>query len=183
MLSLGYLRNRMSPTDSSQPCGCSIRPAKAEDLRAVRDLIVELAVYEDAPDEVTLTLEQLMRDAEEGCFEVTLAESHQEGIVGMALHHPRYSTWKGRTWYLEDLVVTQTWRGRGVGKALFHAVARRAVDMDAQRLEWQVLDWNEPAIGFYKHLDASVEDSWLNGRLTRTQLESMPLGRGKHDKP
>ena len=55
--------------------------------------------------------------------------------------------------------------------------------MDAQRLEWQVLDWNESAIGFYKHLDASVEDSWLNGRLTRTQLESMPLGRGKHDKP
>ncbi len=144
---------------------------------------MELAVYEDAPDEVTLTLEQLMRDAEAGCFEVTLAESDQEGIVGMALHHPRYSTWKGRTWYLEDLVVTQTWRGRGVGKALFHAVARRAVDMDAQRLEWQVLDWNESAIGFYKHLDASVEDSWLNGRLTRTQLESMPLGRGKHDKP
>ena len=67
--------------------------------------------------------------------------------------------------------------GRGVGKALFHAVARRAVEMNAQRLEWQVLDWNEPAIGFYKHLDASVEHSWLNGRLTRSQLDSMPLGQ------
>ena len=172
----------MSPTDASQPFGCAIRTAQPEDLHAVRDLIVELAVYENAPDEVTLTLNQLMRDADEGCFEVTLAESDEDGIVGMALHHPRYSTWKGRTWYLEDLVVTQTWRGRGVGKALFHAVARRAVEMNAQRLEWQVLEWNEPAIGFYKHLDASVEHTWLNGRLTKSQLEAMPLGSPTQDK-
>lgn len=163
--------------DASQPPDCAIRPANPEDLNAVRDLIVELAEYENAPDQVTLTLEELKRDAEEGCFEVTIAESETDGIVGMALHHPRYSTWKGRTWYLEDLVVTQTWRGRGVGKALFYAVARRAVEMNAQRLEWQVLDWNELAIGFYKHLDASVEHSWLNGRLTRSQLDSMPVGQ------
>lgn len=182
MLSLGYLRVRMSPTDASQPCGCAIRAARAEDLDAVRDLIVELAIYENAPDGVTLTLEELKRDAADGCFEVTLAESETDGIVGMALHHPRYSTWKGRTWYLEDLVVTQTWRGRGVGKALFHAVAQRALEMDAQRLEWQVLDWNEPAIGFYKHLDASVEHTWLNGRLTRSQLESMPQNHSTQDK-
>ena len=173
----------MSPTDASQPHGCAIRPAKPEDLHAVRDLIVELAVYENAPEEVTLTLEQLKRDGEEGCFEVTVAESEDEGIVGMALHHPRYSTWKGRTWYLEDLVVTQTWRGCGVGKALFHAVACRAIEVGAQRLEWQVLDWNETAIGFYKHLQASVESTWLNGRLTKAQLDSMPLNNPNDDNP
>lgn len=182
MESVGYLRNRMSPTDASQQCECVIRPGKSEDLHAVRDLIVELAMYENAPEEVTLTLDKLVQDADEGCFEVTLAESHKEGIVGMALHHPRYSTWKGRTWHLEDLVVTQAWRGRGIGKALFHAVARRAVEAGAQRLEWQVLDWNESAIGFYKHLQASVEHTWLNGRLTRAQLESMPFGHTNQDK-
>ena len=132
---------------------------------------------------VELTLEQLERDAAEGLFDVTVAESREGGIVGMALHHPRYSTWKGKTWYLEDLVVTESWRGKGVGKALFRAVVEHALRADAQRLEWQVLDWNEPAIGFYKRLDASIEHSWLNGRLTRKQLESWPMEQTKPADP
>ena len=90
----------------------------------------------------------------------------------MALHHPRYSTWKGVTWYLEDLVVTESWRGKGVGKALFNEVVSVAQRRDAHRLEWQVLDWNAPAIGFYERLGATVSSDWLNGRLTRTQLDS-----------
>ena len=151
-------------------CSFEVRAATLADLEEVHALIVELAEYEKAPQEVTLSLPQFRKDAEEGCFEVTVAVA--EGcLVGMALHHPRYSTWKGRTWYLEDLVVTQSWRGRGVGKALFGAVVQRARETQSQRLEWQVLDWNEPAIGFYKALDASVDGSWMNGRLTRQQLE------------
>lgn len=141
-------------------------------MKAVRALIVELAEYEKAPDEVTLTLDQLERDLAAGCFEVTVAEAQDGTVVGMALHHARYSTWKGKTWYLEDLVVTESWRGRGVGRALFFEVAATAQSRESQRLEWQVLDWNEPAIGFYKALNASLDDSWLNGRLTSEQLNS-----------
>lgn len=141
-------------------------------MKAVRALIVELAEYEKAPDEVTLTLAQLERDLVEGCFEVTVAEAQNGEVVGMALHHARYSTWKGKTWYLEDLVVTESWRGRGVGKALFSEVVATAQSRESQRLEWQVLDWNEPAIGFYEALNASLDGSWLNGRLTSEQLNA-----------
>lgn len=141
-------------------------------MPAVHALIVELATYEKAPAEVTLTAAELEADLREGCFEVTVAEGPQGQIVGMALHHLRYSTWKGRTWYLEDLVVTEPWRGKGVGRALFEAVAQRALERDAQRLEWQVLDWNAPAIEFYQRLGASLDGSWLNGRWTRQDLET-----------
>jgi GNAT superfamily N-acetyltransferase len=154
------------------PAAFAVRPGRAADLKAVRALIVELAEYEEAPDEVTLTLAQLERDLAAGCFEVTVAEALDGSVVGMALHHARYSTWKGKTWYLEDLVVTESWRGRGVGKALFSEVAATAHSRDSQRLEWQVLDWNEPAIGFYKALNASLDGSWLNGRWTREQLNA-----------
>ncbi|HAY56752.1 MAG TPA: GNAT family N-acetyltransferase [Flavobacteriales bacterium] len=146
-----------------------VRAAEEGDWEAVMALIVELAAYEEAQAEVTLTVEQLASDAKHGRFACTLAECEGK-VVGMALHHPRYSTWKGTTWYLEDLVVTQSWRGRGVGKALMQAVVKRALDEDAQRLEWQVLDWNEGAIGFYKALGASISSDWLNGRLTRAKL-------------
>lgn len=154
------------------PAAFAVRPGRAADLKAVRALIVELAEYEEAPDEVTLTLAQLERDLAAGCFEVTVAEALDGSVVGMALHHARYSTWKGKTWYLEDLVVTESWRGRGVGKALFSEVAATAHSRDSHRLEWQVLDWNEPAIGFYKALNASLDGSWLNGRWTREQLNA-----------
>ncbi len=160
----------MSRPDSSATF--AVRQAQPSDLAEVRDLIVELAVYERAPDEVTLTLTQLERDFEAGCFEVTVAEDNRGKVVGMALHHARYSTWKGSTWYLEDLVVTEAWRGRGVGQALFAEVAKVAHNHHAQRLEWQVLNWNEPAIGFYKALNASLDDSWLNGRWTREQMNA-----------
>ncbi len=146
-----------------------VREAGEGDWEAVMALIVELASYEKAQSEVTLTVEQLALDAKQGRFVCTLAECEGKA-VGMALHHPRYSTWKGTTWYLEDLVVTQPWRGRGVGKALMQVVVKRALVEDAHRLEWQVLDWNKEAIGFYKALGASISSDWLNGRLTRENL-------------
>ena len=148
-----------------------VRPALAADLAHVHRLIVELAAYERAGNEVTLSLDTFTQDFMAARFEVTVAVNHDE-VIGMALHHPRYSTWKGVTWYLEDLVVTESWRGKGVGKALFNEVVAVAQRRNAHRLEWQVLDWNAPAIGFYERLGASVSSDWLNGRLTRTQLDS-----------
>lgn len=160
----------LSPA-SSTSTDFQVRPAVASDLPAVHALIVELAVYERAENEVTLQVETLETDFKAGCFEVSVA-TFEDKVIGMALHHPRYSTWKGVTWYLEDLVVTEDWRGRGVGKALFHEVVQAARRHRAQRLEWQVLDWNAPAIGFYQTLNASLSSTWLNGRLTRDQLDA-----------
>lgn len=162
----------MSPLDSQKPF--HVRAGTLEDLASVHALIVELAVYEKAPNEVSLSLDQLVRDAAEGCFFWTVAALEDSTIIGVALHHAKYSTWKGKTWHLEDLVVTEKWRGFGVGKALFSAVVETANGQGAQRLEWQVLDWNEPAIGFYKKLEAALSSEWLNGRLTKAQLESYP---------
>ena len=142
-------------------------------MAEVHALIVELARYERAEKEVALTVETLMSDMAEGRFECFVAEASGQ-IVGIALHHARYSTWKGLTWYLEDLVVTESWRGQGVGRSLFLAVVAHARSVNAKRLEWQVLDWNESAIGFYKSLGASLTDTWLNGRLTAEDLAPLP---------
>ena len=136
-------------------------------------LIVELARYERAENEVALTAEALQTDMAEGRFVCFVAEASGQ-IVGMALHHARYSTWKGLTWYLEDLVVTEAWRGQGVGRELFLSVAAHARSVNAKRLEWQVLDWNEPAIGFYQTLGASLTNTWLKGRLTDRDLATLP---------
>lgn len=146
-----------------------IRLAGDSDWESVLALIVELADYERARSEVTLSVTQLQRDAERGCFSCHVAEA-QGTVVGMVLHHPRYSTWKGLTWYIEDLVVTESLRGQGIGRMLFDAVVARAIHEKAERLEWQVLDWNEPAIGFYQNIGASLSSEWLNGRLTRTDM-------------
>ena len=113
----GVTSPRVVPIDFSHKCG---RPLAA-DLAHVHRLIVELAAYERAEQEVTLALDTFIEDFQAGCFEVTVAV-HDDRVVGMALHHARYSTWKGVTWYLEDLVVTESWRGKGVGKALFNEV-------------------------------------------------------------
>ena len=158
----------------------SVRKARPSDAAFVHQLVVELARYEEAEEEVTLTVHQLEADAHAGCFECTVAEDANGQVVGMALHHARYSTWKGKTWYLEDLVVTETWRGFGVGRALFESVAAHARSKFAQRLEWQVLDWNAPAIGFYERLGADLDGKWLNGRLTAKALETMA---SNHEEP
>jgi GNAT superfamily N-acetyltransferase len=150
----------------------TLRPAEESDLPAVLALIHELAVYEKAADEVTITLEELSRDGfgERPLFEIVLAESNGV-VVGMSFYYIRYSTWKGRCIYLEDLVVKGEWRGRGVGKLLFEETMRIARDSGASAMNWQVLDWNEPAIHFYRKFNAKLDPEWINGSLSARQLQ------------
>lgn len=162
-----YLRV-MGVTDRSMAFG--VRAGKASDMPRVLSLIRELATYERAAEEVTLTVEQLTADLQSGRFVVSIAETVSGKVVGMALHHARYSTWKGPTWYLEDLIVTEAWRGKGIGKALFMEVAAKAREENASRLEWQVLDWNEPALNFYRSLEARLDHAWINGKWTKSDL-------------
>ena len=143
-------------------------PADAETLHR---FIVALAEYEREPNAVEATPAVLRAQlaSERPPFECLLAE--REGLaVGFALFFPTYSTWKGRMLYLEDLVVTEAARRGGFGRLLFDTVVAEARATGAVRMKWQVLDWNEPAIGFYKKLGANIESEWLNGNLDAEQL-------------
>ena len=148
-----------------------LRKANKEDLPQVLELIRELALYERAPQEVTITLKDLEEDGFGGnpLYEIILAED-DKSLCGMAFYYTAYSTWKGKCLYLEDIIVPESLRGRGIGKMLFDAVVIKARDMGAKRMMWQVLDWNEPAINFYKKYDALLDPSWVNGKLTEEQL-------------
>jgi GNAT superfamily N-acetyltransferase len=149
----------------------TIRRGQEADLPRVLALIQELADYERAPHEVTNTLEMMRHDGfgPEPIFGFFVLESGAE-LLGLALFYTAYSTWKGRMLYLEDLVITEAARRGGYGRQLFGAVVAEARRTGAQRLKWQVLDWNEPAIEFYKKLGAQLDGEWLNGNLTAEQL-------------
>ena len=139
-------------------------------MPAVLELVRELALYEKAPQEVTVTLEELIEDGfVRNLFTCIVAEVAQE-IVGMAFYYPRYSTWKGRTIHLEDFIVKEAFRGCGIGQLLFDAVVEEARKFGAKRLEWLVLDWNEPALRFYKKLGAQLDGEWMIGKLDESQL-------------
>ena len=149
-----------------------VRSATPEDMPAVHALIVELAIYERAGDQVETTMEQLTLDGfgPQAIFELVVAE-WEGSLVGMALWYTKYSTWKGKCGFLEDLVVRDSYRGKGIGRALFESVAEECAKRNFGRMEWQVLDWNEPAIGFYKKLGAELDPEWLNGKFTRKGLK------------
>ncbi len=151
----------------------TLRRGLEADLPRVLALIQELAEYERAPEAVTNTLEMMRRDGfgPEPIFGFFVLESGAE-LVGLALFYTAYSTWKGRMLYLEDLVVTEAARRGGFGRQLFEAVVAEARRTGAQRLKWQVLNWNEPAIAFYKKLGATIESEWLNGNLGAEELAS-----------
>jgi GNAT superfamily N-acetyltransferase len=148
-----------------------LRYGRKEDLPAVVEMIKELAVYERAPREVTVTLEDLETDGfgEHPIYEVILAE-YDGMIAGMAFYFYAYSTWKGKCIYLEDIIVRESLRGIGIGKYLFDAVVMKCKEVNAKRLMWQVLDWNEPAINFYHKYDAVLDPEWVNGKLTAEQI-------------
>lgn len=144
-----------------------IRPALREDCPAMLELVRELAEYERAPHEVSVTLEHFEESGfgDAPVWWAFVAEA--DGIVvGFALYYVRYSTWKGQRMYLEDILVTESWRGRGLGKQLMDALIERAREKNYCGITWQVLDWNEPAINFYKKYNASFDAEWLNAAIS-----------------
>ena len=151
----------------------NIRKGTPDDLASVYDLVLELAVYEKACKEVDNSAEQMLEDGfgQNSIFEFFVAEN-EKGIVGTAIYYYRYSTWKGKTIYLEDLIVREKERGKGYGKKLLAAVVLEARATNSKQIRWQVLDWNEPAINFYQKLGASVDSEWLNCTLTEEQIRN-----------
>ena len=144
----------------------TIRWSNQDDMPRVLELITELAVYEKAEDQVKNTVEQLQNDGfgDRPTFECIVAELNGH-VEGFAIFYTSYSTWKGNCLYLEDLLVTESLRRDGLGKMLFDFVLNLAKERKAKRMEWQVLDWNEPAINFYKKYEADLDPSWINGKL------------------
>jgi GNAT superfamily N-acetyltransferase len=139
------------------------------------DLIRELAEFEKAPDEVDTSVATMERDGfgDRPVFEFFIAEEKADKKpVGLALYYYSYSTWKGKCLYLEDLVVTESCRGKGLGKQLFDAIVLQAKDSDSKRVVWPVLDWNEPSIGFYKWLGVEIPGEWLTCRLDSAQIQN-----------
>lgn len=151
----------------------NIRKGRKEDVPEVFQLIKELALYEKAPEQVTLSLQELEDDGfgNHPIYGLFVAEIDSK-IIGIALYYEKYSTWQGRCIYLEDIIVTESERGNGIGHQLFQAVIGVAKERNSARMEWQVLDWNEPAINFYNKYKANLEGEWLNGKLTRNQLQA-----------
>lgn len=151
----------------------NIRTAVATDCERILELINELAVYEKAPEEVTVNLEHFV-DAGFGpnpVWKAFVAEVDHI-IVGFALYYTRYSTWKGCRLYLEDFIVTEAFRGKGLGKILFEKVMEEAKNGNYSGMVWQVLDWNEPAINFYNKYEAHLESGWLNAALSTEQIKA-----------
>jgi GNAT superfamily N-acetyltransferase len=148
-----------------------VRKAVPADIPAVHILIKELAAYEKAPDEVEVTEQQLLEDGfgKNPAYELIVAETNGE-ISGIALFYIRYSTWKGRALYLEDLVVREAHRRKGIGNLLFEEILRIARERNYSGVVWQVLDWNEPALNFYGKYKASFSGEWLNGRVSVPSL-------------
>lgn len=153
-----------------------LRVARKEDCPRLLELIQELADYEKAPLEVSVTLQEF-EDAGFGQRPVWKAfVTEVDGVIaGFALYYIRYSTWKGCRLYLEDLIVTESMRGKGLGKLLFNRLIQEAQELGFNGMTWQVLDWNEPAINFYHKYEANIEPGWLNASLSKQQLSDFKL--------
>lgn len=151
-----------------------IRAGKKEDLPRALELVKELALYEKAPHEVINTVALMEEDGfgENPIFGFFVAET-QNGIVGISIYYWRYSTWKGKRLYLEDIVVTESERGNGYGKLLFDRTMQHAIDSNCSGMLWQVLDWNEPAINFYKKYDSRLDGEWINCSLESDQIKKL----------
>ena len=153
----------------------TIRPATAADVSTILQLIIDLAVYEREPDAVKATVAGLTDTLFGAIPTVEAIVAEADGtVVGMALFFTNYSTWSGRNGiYLEDLYVTPEARGSGLGKALLTRLAQLAVERGCARLEWSVLDWNAPAIGFYRAIGAVPKDEWTVYRLDGDALAAL----------
>lgn len=149
----------------------TIRKATKEDMAGVLALINELAIFENEPNAVIINEAYLTKEGfkENPSFTVFVAEMN-DAIVGIALFYPRFSTWKGKTFHLEDLIVTKDKRGLGIGKALYNHFLKYASDQNVKRVEWAVLDWNTNAIAFYEKTGATVFDDWRTVQMNEEQL-------------
>jgi GNAT superfamily N-acetyltransferase len=154
----------------------NIRLGGESDLPGVLKLIKELAIYEKAPNEVVVSEDEMKTwgFGPEKVFDFFVAENDGE-IIGIALYYYKYSTWKGKCIFLEDIIVTEKERGKGIGKLLFDKVVRVAKEKKVRRLEWQVLEWNEPAINFYKKYGSNLDPEWINCKLTDEDFNKMDL--------
>jgi GNAT superfamily N-acetyltransferase len=152
----------------------SVREGEKEDLPRVLELVKELALYEKAPHEVTNTIPLMEVDGfgRNPVYGFFVAENNNR-IVGLSLYYWRYSTWKGKRLYLEDIVVTESERGKGLGKILFDRTMQHALDTNCTGMMWQVLDWNEPAINFYKKYGTRFDSEWVNCHLERDQMKTL----------
>jgi GNAT superfamily N-acetyltransferase len=138
-----------------------IRKATKKDMQSVLELIQELAIFEKEPDAVIVTVDDLVRDgfSENPLFQCFVAEE-ENNIIGMALFYYRYSTWKGKTIHLEDLIVKESKRGTGAGFALYKEIIKQGKAENVRRIEWNVLDWNIAAIDFYEKSGAKILEDW-----------------------
>lgn len=152
----------------------SIRQGRKADLPRVLELIKELAAFERAPNEVTNTVQMMEADGfgTNPIYGFFVAENDGE-IIGLSLYYWRYSTWKGKRLYLEDIIVTERDRGKGAGKLLFDRTMEKTLEENCTGMMWQVLEWNEPAIKFYKKYGAKLDDEWTNCNLEAAQISSL----------
>ena len=152
----------------------NIRKGLKKDLPSVLKLIKELADYENALEEVTITLNDLERDGfgSRPWFWFLVAENKNE-IIGLSFYWIRYSTWKGKFLFLEDFIIKDGYRSSGIGSKLFEETIKISKNLELNGMVWQVLDWNKPAINFYKKYNANISSSWLNGKLTKKQIDDI----------
>lgn len=152
-----------------------VREGEPRDINELLRFIKALAVYEKEPEAVEVTEEILLRDGfgPQPLFRFLVVEDSLRIIRGVALFYHRYSTWKGKTIHLEDIIVEEAFRGMGYGKVLFEKIVSIAAEENCGRMEWQVLKWNEPAINFYQKYGALLDGGWYNGILSKAQLEAM----------
>jgi GNAT superfamily N-acetyltransferase len=155
----------------------TIREGQKVDLHRVLELVKELAEFERAPHEVINTVAAMERDGfgPNPVFGFFVAET-PAGIVGLSLYYWRYSTWKGKRLYLEDIIVTEKERGKGIGKLLFDRTLKHTLDTGCSGMTWQVLDWNEPAINFYKKYGSKVSTEWYTCTIERSEIEKLDVG-------
>lgn len=153
------------------------RKGQRADIPQALALVRELAAFEREPNAVEVTADEMERDGfgTDPAFELIVAEhaNPPHPVIGMALYYFKYSTWKGRALYLEDIVVTEDHRRKGVGAELFEKVLLEAHRAKVRRMEWQVLDWNRSAIRFYERYNAHLDDEWVNGRLSDERIGEM----------
>jgi len=151
-----------------------VRKGTPSDIAPALHLVKELAIYEKASNEVEVTIEEMTEwgFGNDKQFDFFVAEENNS-IIGIALYYYKYSTWKGKCLFLEDIIVTESQRGRGIGKLLFDEVVNVAKAEKVRRMEWQVLEWNTPAIKFYEKYNATLDGEWINCKLTNDQLENL----------